>query len=349
MKVLFLHKSHGEFFRLQGFARVMAACGHSVLFWDKVNKPAQDIFDEFKPDLFIGTTFDFDRETASAFLSRPETKLILKAGDWGKHNDSIDTSKYPVVLVSEKEKHFFAKFKELTGKPDFVFCHYHQNDLERTMGGWDSIGIKQVALPNAADTFVYINGKEKDELKSDISFVGGNWGYKGQQINKYMLPILNPVGKYNVKIWGNQGWNLTPQFMGMINDETVKDVFASAKICPSFSEPHSVEFGWDIIERPLKILSSGGFCISDRVESFEKNIFTNDSLPFFDSPEEFREMVDYFLKNPDKREEYKQKGRSVVLQEHTYWHRVRDLFIALNDSASAKHLCMVMNEYIHTI
>ena len=162
------------------------------------------------------------------------------------------------------------------------------------------------------------SGAEVDpKLECDIGFVGGYWPHKGLIIDRYLFPLLNPVGKYRVKIFGNQPWKVN-QYCGLIGDNEVKNLFASAKICPNLSEPHAHEYGIDVNERIFKILYSGGFCISDNVESYK---MFGDGVVLADSPEDFREKIDYYLARPDKRKEISFRGRDYVKKNHTGLHR----------------------------
>ena len=109
------------------------------------------------------------------------------------------------------------------------------------------------------------------------------------------------------------------QYCGLIADEDVKNLFASAKICPNLSEPHAQEFGIDINERIFKILYAGGFCISDNVESYK---MFGDGLVIADNPQDFQEKVDYYLKNKDEREKISSIGKGLVKDNHTGFHRI---------------------------
>ena len=45
---------------------------------------------------------------------------------------------------------------------------------------------------------------------------------------------------------------------------------------------------------------SGGFCISDYVESMANDVFINNEIVFAKTPEEFKTLVDFYVKNPDQ-------------------------------------------------
>lgn len=126
-----------------------------------------------------------------------------------------------LFLSLEKMKNISERAKRKTGKPDFVYNHYHDKWMSQTHNNWSSEGINVVSMLHGADVFDYIDSEFEDSLKSDVSFIGGYWDYKAKSIDKYLIPLCHPVGKYNVKIFGNQGWPVV-QYLGFLPNESVK-------------------------------------------------------------------------------------------------------------------------------
>lgn len=172
-----------------------------------------------------------------------------------------------------------------------------------------------------ADVDSYASPTFDSNYACDIGFVGGYWPYKGQVIEPYLFPLLENVGEYNVKIFGNQNWYVN-QYCGLIKDNKVKDLFASAKICPNLSEPHAQKFGFDVNERIFKVLCAGGFCISDNVEGYK---MFGDNIVIAESPRDFKEKVDYYLKNDSERNAIASKGRDFVLKNHSNQVRAMEI------------------------
>tara|TARA_Y100000310_G_C20285487_1_gene624672 strand:- start:79 stop:648 length:570 start_codon:yes stop_codon:yes gene_type:complete len=164
---------------------------------------------------------------------------------------------------------------------------------------------------------MYSGATVDEKLKCDIGFVGGYWPHKGLIIDRYLFPLLDPVGKYRVKIFGNQPWKVN-QYCGAISDSDVKNLFVSAKICPNLSEPHAHEFGIDVNERIFKVLYSGGFCISDKVSSYK---MFGDGIVIAKSPEDFEEKINHYLDAPEERSAIAKKGQKYVKENHTGFHR----------------------------
>lgn len=338
MKVLCNYTPCGPHYVRTGWKRVFEALGHQFLFWSPDHKPAFDVFAEYEPDLYLGTTYETSRAVAKCIAKRPHMRVAMYASAWGPYLNDVDLKKYPLVVASDDEKRNIATLKELTGKPDFVFIHAHDRWLDGTMSGWKEAGVAYHGILNAADTFAYLAGTPRPELKCDVAFVGGYWGYKARNLDRYILPLCHPSTGLDVKIFGNQPWPVH-QYLGPVEDETVKDLFASAVVCPNVSEPHSTDdgLGWDVIERPFKVLSSGGFCISDCCPEAEA-IFGDDLL-FVRTPAEMEELIRYYVRHPEEREKHMASGRRRVLLEHTYFDRVAEMFEHLGmESDGAKAL-----------
>ncbi len=335
MKVLCEYTDCGPAYVRSGWGKVFAALGHEFVFWRPEVKPAFDVFAEFEPDLFIGTTYGVDRAIVKCIHQRPQMRVILFASAWGDLVKDLDREKYPLVIATEQEKRAIEFLKKQTGRPDFVFVHVTDRFLDGTMGGWREIGVTPHGILNAADTFDYSLGQFREELSCDVAFVGGYWPYKARNLDRFLLPLCQDTG-LNVKIFGNQPWPV-PQYLGNIDTHLVRDLFCSTKVCLNVSEPHSTDLGWDVIERPFKVLSSGGFCLSDYVEE-AVDVFEG-FLPMAKSPDEMYDLTRYYIGEHEQRGSLADRGRDLVLRKHTYFHRVAKMFDCLGlESEAAKCL-----------
>ena len=322
---------HAHYHIRMGWGRVLSAMGYDVVLWDIQAKTPFDAFDEFEPDYFFGQTYNLNNSLYKCIKERPHLKVMMKGSDWGDMQKEIDPDKYGVLFANDEEKRLVEKLKSETGKPDFLHIYYHDNWVGKTHNHWENIGCRTVSIMNGADTFMYTRGGFNPEYRCDVAFVGGYWPYKAINMDKYLMPLTFPVGKYNVKFFGNQGWPGT-HYMGWIEDEEVKNLIASSTICPNISEPHATDFGFDINERAFKVLASKGFCISDNVDSMVNDVFTNDEVVFANSPQEFQELVEHFIKYPKERQAYINRGYKTVMQNHTYFHRVSKMFEEFGDT-----------------
>lgn len=334
---------HAHFFQRMAWVNAFHACGIEAQLWDCNQISAFDAFDSFEPDIFLGQSYNLDPSTFKCIAERPHLKVGLRAGDWGDHEASVDKSKYNILYCSKKEKDVLKRLKDETGKPDFVHIHYDEQAVKVTHNHFESIGIKPISLMMCADTLMYSDAQLDPKLECDIGFVGGYWPYKGLVIDKYLCPLLHPVDKYKVKIFGNQPWPVN-QYCGLLADHEVKNLFASAKICPNLSEPHAQEFGIDVNERIFKILYAGGFCITDNVESY--GMF-RDGVVIAESPEHFAEMVEYYLNNRAEREGIASKGHSLIKENHTGVHRIAQILSELGFEGMSSNLIQSYKDSIN--
>ena len=344
MRILCDRFSNALFYILQGWQDVFERLGHQW-YWNLGMAPAFDIFSELEPDIYICNS-DVDRATAKCIAARPDMKVVVKGKNWGPSDDYIDTDVYPIDIATKEEKEAYMRLRDLCGKPDLVFNLYHKNRMEETMGYWDKNGVPTIGMPPAANHFRYYPVEHKDHLKSDISFIGGYWGYKGQNLSKYLIPLCLPIGKYNIKIFGNQPWSV-PQYLGAPTDDMINDIFCSAKICPNVSEPHANEFGFEVNERVFKLAATKSFCLSDEIASLTEDIFTNEEMPVAGSPEEFMHSIDYFLeKEPEYRKDKAEQCYNTVMAGHTYCHRVSNLLSNLNMQGEADRAIQLLEEQL---
>ena len=317
-------------FILSGWKHALEKMGHEWT-WMRNDVPVFDQFHTVEPDIFIGTTYELDRASVKCIAARPNLKVVLKANNWGPIDAEIDTKVYPIGISDSSEQDRICRLREQIGKPDLVFNYYHPSRMPETMGYWAQNGVPTIDMQPAADVYNYYPVEPQSHLKCEIGFVGGYWGYKGKNLNKYLVPLCHPIGMYNIKIFGNQIWPV-PQYLGAASLETERALYSSATICPNVSEPHANLWGFEVNERVFKLAACKAFCISDHVDGLN-DIFTKDEMVIADSPEHFRDLVDMFTKNPDLREQHIQKCHEAVMSGHTYTHRVQRLFETLGISA----------------
>lgn len=324
MKILISSDNQfAHYYERLGLANAFNYAGHQAILWDLRGKSEFDIFNEFEPDIFIGQTYNITRALVKCIKQRPSLKVLLKAGENSLFSDSLDRERYPILVADDREKTLVKTLLDETGRPNFLFVHYHPDYIQQTHGRWtEELSIPVHSLMNAADIFHYTNGTWREEFSCQVAFVGGYWGYKAKTLDKYILPLCNPNSGVHIKIFGNQNWPV-PQYCGPIDTRLVRDVFSSALICPNISEPHSQAYGYDLIERPFKLLANKSFVICDDVAGF-RDLFP-DGMVYASTPKEFHEKIAYYIAHPDERHAIAEKGQKRVLAAHTYFDRAVDI------------------------
>ena len=317
------------------WVKVFNYCGHEAAIWDIRRKSAFDAFNEMKPDIFIGQLHNINRATFKCLLNS-DVRVALKAGHWGDVDKDIDQTKYPVLMASDDQKGI-AEALINNGKLDFVFVHYNQKHIDYTMGGWRNI-IKPVGIMNGCDTFAYVGGEVRKEWECDMNFIGGNWPYKGQMLNKYLYPLCNPIGKFNIKIFGNST-HPVGQYVGTIQEENVKHLFKSSKINLDVAEPHAYLFSFDISEKLFKVAGANGFYLSMGKVLAQKEVF-GDLIKVAENEEDIK----YWLQYPIARIIAQEQLTKEILEKHTHFDRCSQFMYELGLPEEGKKILEKKNE-----
>jgi hypothetical protein len=314
---------HAHFFERSGWLKAFNSMPNTICKMYECRKyPAYDIFDSFEPDIFIGQLYNLDSSLLQCIKERPFLKVALRAGDWGDIQNEPDYFDYNILYSTQEQIETLKRLKDETGQPEFVFTHYAQSNMQRTHGYFEQIGIKPVGIMLGADIFDYYGAQKMEHLACDVGFVGGYWPYKGININKTLLRLCHE-SNYNIKIFASNKWPV-PNWCGDIPQTSCKHVFYSTKVCPNIHEPHSTKFGIDVNERSFKTMASGGFTISDNAEG-QKNLFQDGKHIVYYDDNTFFDTVRYYLKteNEDKRKAIALAGQREVLENHTYFERIK--------------------------
>jgi len=322
MKILIKHEHNASHYIYLGLLRAFAMSGHQCYFWNSETTPAFDMFNVVEPDMFIGQGYNLDRATIKCINLRPNIKVLLKVGCWGPVCQDVDTEKYPILLNTPEEIKNVEKIANAV-KNLVLFNYVHPNRKDYLMGSWGPIA-KTIGLLPAADIYECNDGEFDESLKCDLGFVGGYWPYKGQNLDKYIIPLCYPIGKYNIKIFGNQPWPV-PQYMGKCSNKTTANLFKSATICPNVSEPHANVFGFEVNERVFKLAASRAFFISDPIASLTEDIFTNGEVVVAEGPEEYHSLIKDVLNDPDMRNNHIEECYNNVIKNHTYENRIEQI------------------------
>ena len=154
----------------------------------------------------------------------------------------------------------------------------------------------------------------KTSIKYDIVFVGN-----AHLRLPYGRRIVQDVGetRYNFKVWG-KGWKdkLPERYFGgqYFDNQKLDELYASSLITLNDHYDDMRREGF-VAVRVFDILASGGFCISDKNSGIEE-IF-GDCVPQYESAEHLRELIDFYVNNPEGRLELMQKSRQIALS-HTW-------------------------------
>ena len=161
-----------------------------------------------------------------------------------------------------------------------------------------------------------------EEFYHELLFVGNTRG-----IFRQIIKDLLPTDK-NLAVYG-KGWSryISPKYRkGMsISNHDLYKYYSSCEILLNDHYKDMRQKGF-INNRIFDGLASEAFIISDDVHGIEKIL--EDTVVTYKTPQELKELIEYYLKRPDLRKSIAAKGGSIVKSEHTFAHRV-DRFLQI--------------------
>lgn len=295
MKVMLTHRPGGAYaFISDGWQNALNSSDINCERWDGT----KEHYNRFKPDLYIGCS---GHRQPIELIDRSITSVAIHVNPYSETNTGVNEPKNTIDWV-------------INNKPNVVFGYGHDG-VKALWSHWEvKHGIKWVPMPTGGDAVLYHKGNKA----IDIGYLGGFWQYKGKVISKYLFPVIDSV---NVKL---HGWGNWPDYYGVtpLNDDQSVEFLASIKIAPCISEEHTHIYGIDIPERVFKTALSGAIPIHDtkRVCDLFPEVIASSSA------DNFKDLCI----NTKYTSELGDKYRRLVLDNHTYHHRLMRLFSDLH-------------------
>jgi len=162
------------------------------------------------------------------------------------------------------------------------------------------------------------NKKEIDEckpvmtgLKHDIGYVGSLWGKDGRGNTDQWSKFLSPITKeYKNNALFGSGIN------SMINDDDVKKVLKSSKLCPIIHCPSWIaERG--VQDRFYTVFTSGRFGVVDNPGVYD--LFDSDEVVCEVNPEKYIEKSKYYLENVKEQFPFIEKVQKKIKTKYNFY------------------------------
>jgi len=212
----------------------------------------------------------------------------------------------------------------LKGIPQYDLYFIWDRDL---FGPLREVGARQVEyLPfgydPAAHFPVELTPAERDELASEVCFVGGYTRQRADMLARLM--------HHRVGIWG-PNWEHLPAGHpvqkalrgGFTHDEGMSRIFSAAGVVMNFIRPQN---GQAHNMRTFEAPATGALMISTRTRDQIDWLPEDVAAAYFDGPEEMVERVDTYLADPDQRQRVAAEGiRRIMTGGHTYDDRMKQV------------------------
>jgi spore maturation protein CgeB len=195
---------------------------------------------------------------------------------------------------------------------------------------WDSYGANQtMALPYSASD-LSLQGNIARRISAPIADVG-LVGSIGGKLYENRVRILSKLREYNLAIWAPEGsrdvlqkHGLENFYKGALSRTECPAIYSQCKMMLNIHNP-SMADGGNL--STFEIPASGGFQVIDHY--WPEWFIEGKEVVSFSSIEQLKQLIDYYLKHEEEREEIAQRGRERTLRDHTYEKRFEKLFSLL--------------------
>lgn len=154
--------------------------------------------------------------------------------------------------------------------------------------------------------------EETEKKEYELLFVGNS-----RRVYRQILKDLLPT-QHNLSVFGRH-WEEFPVQQYVVKDyienEKLGQAYHDAKILLNDHWDDMKEYGI-ISNRIFDALAVGAFVISDYLPEIKEEF--GEAVVTYQTKEELREKIDYYLKNDKERQCIALKGRAIVLEKHTF-------------------------------
>jgi len=188
------------------------------------------------------------------------------------------------------------------------------------------VGLKNVFyLPQCTNPDIckpmVLSGQEKKTFSSEISLIGSMYPYR--------LKLLEEIADLNLGIWG-KGWEkaadkrITMHVRGG-DIRGSKKTMAINGSAISLNPHHPLNDIKGTNSRTFDIAACKSFMLTDYKEDIDDLLKIDKEVICYRTPEELKDLVQYYLKNPAERMKVAEAAYRRVLRDHTYDNRAREI------------------------
>lgn len=342
MKILYHHPNPDTIYAnrtiYNGFRNAFLDLGHEFQAFT-ANDTMRETFDRFQPDIFITSSHFLyqkylDFELLRSYRERG-TFVLTKIDFWHSPMGKLRINEAKSMKDDTKT---IGMIKD--GLLGDAFFHVVEQGDDRMDGFSQSTGFPYHTIPLAADKMVLGTHHIEERYRADVSFIGTYLPQKKDFCDERLFPLRE---KFDTRIYG-QDWTFLDRNLGFVQKvgqyfnipgikslrkpklklEDEGNIYRSSLISVNIHEDYQRKYGGDCNERTFKVPLCGGFEISDEVACIRK-YFRADEMVIANSSKDWFEKIDYFIRHPEDRIPYIEKGRARVLLDHTYHNRANTI------------------------
>ncbi|VAX17979.1 hypothetical protein MNBD_NITROSPINAE03-1940, partial [hydrothermal vent metagenome] len=125
--------------------------------------------------------------------------------------------------------------------------------------------------------------------------------------------------------YGNEDWINVKQdhllYKGTAEfDREAAKIFQASKINLDITRIYALD---GFSDRVFNVLRAGGFLMMNRTKNIGQSFDVGKELEVFDTPDEMKQMAEYYLTHETKRLDIAERGKARALEDHTVANRVK--------------------------
>lgn len=230
------------------------------------------------------------------------------------------SKKYPVSFVGNSLSNILqARLKEISNESYLmeVYNKLTQNNPPSLSGNKETIDfikkeIEERKFPNKiiSSLEVAINSKWTQDRR---------------------VRALLAIEEFKPHIFGDKEWKklLPPSFYFHSEVNYHKELPEIYRITEINLNISNVQLRNSVNQRVFDVCACGSFLLTDRSLAVQQFLVSGESIETFESCNELRKKVGYFLNHPEEREDIARKGGKAILEKHTYMHRFKEILSLL--------------------
>lgn len=205
-------------------------------------------------------------------------------------------------------------------------CHYFFVKDSYVLNTLRKTGLKNVFfLPQCTDPDVHkpmeLDDNDKAQYSCSLSLIGSMYPYR--------LKLIEQLVEFKPSIWG-RGWSKVSnqEILKLYKGKDIRGTQKAKAICGSLislNPHHPLNDIYGVNRRTYDIAGCKGFQLADYRNDMEKVFKINHEIICFETLDELKKKIEYYLKHSDERNEIAEAAHKRVINEHTYEHRAREI------------------------
>ena len=273
---------------------------------------------------------------STAIACKPD--IFLEVGGWDILPDTVTKLKemgIKTVLWTNDPPRIFKPIIQSAPFYDYVFTQ--GSEAYEILGKYN---IKELHwMPFACDADFHrpvdLTDEEKKKYGNAVCFVGS-----GGDLYLQRREALTSLTDFDLGIWG-PGWESLPAKSplrkvirgGQTGPEEWVKIFSASKIVfhSHYHDPSGKVPCFQASPRVFEALACGAFFVCDNQRDVLRLFKSGEHLVVFNTAQELKEIIGYYLKHPAEAKIIAEKGRKEAVEKHTFKHRIKEIISRVND------------------